>query len=327
MASYKGVFIAPSLTKTAGGKDMYVPLASDSGGSVIEGDVTITGTLSVDTDEVVKTKVTVLQEDLTTPQASAILDLSGGVGQNGPAGSSIYRFSKVCGPSAGAQYQDHLHLFRLGPTGATNPIVSGILDIGPKMVADSSPAQNLASMYADLYVGGDVQTQKLKTTNGALANWLWYGISGQVGPEQANEGTVINFDAALPNPFTRPGAPAEAIPPGFYCCYIQGKVGQITLAESRPDRGGPPQAGLYDTLCYAVFTFWDGYVIRATGPGVPANQGAVFGRGNVTDATINSNGLFNNNIGAFVQGSQLVTAQNTAQGNASSCAIFVYRVC
>ena len=78
-------------------------------------------------------------------------------------------------------------------------------------------------------------------------------------------------------------------------------------------------------LC--CFTFWDGYVIRATGPGVPANQGAVFGRGNVTDGTVNNNGLFNNNIGAFVQGSQLVTAQNTSEGNASSCAIFVYRVC
>ena len=272
--------------------------------------------------------VSVVQTDRTTPNSSASLVLSGDLGAGGAAGGSSYALLKGCGPSgSGVIEQDHLQLIRFGPTGATNPGVAEVLDIAPKMVADSSPAQNLASMYADLYVGGDVQTQKLKTTNGALASWLWYGISGQVGPSQAQEGTVINFNAALPNPFTRPGAPAEAIPPGFYCCYIQGKVGQITLAESRPDRGGPPQAGLYDTLCYAVFTFWDGYVIRATGPGVPANQGAVFGRGNVTDGTVNNNGLFNNNIGAFVQGSQLVTAQNTSEGNASSCAIFVYRVC
>lgn len=176
MASYKGVVIAPSLTKTAGGKNMYVPLSRDaSGDSVIEGDVTIAGKLTVLDDEVVESNLTVLQTDLTTAQSSATLDLSGGVGQNGPAGSSIYRFSKVCGPSAGAQYQDHLHLFRLGPTGAINPIVSGVLNIAPKMVADSSPAENLMDVYADLFVGGALLPNSFRASNptgfGGAGQW------------------------------------------------------------------------------------------------------------------------------------------------------------
>ena len=213
----------------------------------------------------------------------------------------------------------------------TSTLVGGLISNGITYLTGQTNTQAIAATSLNvtgaLTVGGDVSTQKMTTSNGALANWLWYGIVGQVGPGQPNQGTVINFNSAFPNPFTRPGAPAEAIPPGFYCVMIQGAIGQITLAGSRPDRGGPPQAGLYDTLCYCVFTFWDGYVVRATGPGVPANQGAVFGRGNITDGTINQAGLFNNNIGAFVQGSQLVYAANTGQGWASSLAAYVYRVC
>lgn len=49
-SAYKGVVVAPSLTKTAGGQDLYVPLilgAADGGGDVFPGNVQIVGNLEV----------------------------------------------------------------------------------------------------------------------------------------------------------------------------------------------------------------------------------------------------------------------------------------
>jgi hypothetical protein len=49
MSSYKGIVIAPSLTKTAGGQDMYVPLDPvGGGGDVIPGNLQVGGNLAVD---------------------------------------------------------------------------------------------------------------------------------------------------------------------------------------------------------------------------------------------------------------------------------------
>jgi len=47
-SAYKGVVISPSLTKTAGGQDLYVPLVpSSGGGDVFPGNVQIAGNLAV----------------------------------------------------------------------------------------------------------------------------------------------------------------------------------------------------------------------------------------------------------------------------------------
>lgn len=100
--------------------------------------------------------VSVVQTDLTTPGSTAALELGGGGGAGGPVGASNYILYKTCGPAAGGLVPDHLQLFRYGPTGAVNPTVAQVLDIAPKMVADSSPAQNIATLFADLTVGGDV---------------------------------------------------------------------------------------------------------------------------------------------------------------------------
>jgi hypothetical protein len=49
MSSYKGIVVPPSLTKTAGGQDMYVPLDPVAGGGdVFPGNVQIGGNLAVD---------------------------------------------------------------------------------------------------------------------------------------------------------------------------------------------------------------------------------------------------------------------------------------
>ena len=165
MASYKGVVVSPSLTQTAGGKNLYVPSAAGNGPEVILGDVDITGDLEVDGGA-----VSIVQTDRTTPSSAATLSLSGGLGAGGAAGGSVYTFYKGCGPlGSGVIYQDHLQLFRFGPTGAVQPTLSQVLDIAPKMVADSSPAQNLMSVFSDVYVGGDLLvTGGLKGPSGIL---------------------------------------------------------------------------------------------------------------------------------------------------------------
>lgn len=165
MASYKGVVVSPSLTQTAGGKNLYVPSAAGNGPEVILGDVDITGDLEVDGGA-----VSIVQTDRVTPSSAATLSLSGGLGAGGAAGGSVYTFYKGCGPlGSGVIYQDHLQLFRFGPTGAVQPTLSQVLDIAPKMVADSSPAQNLMSVFSDVNVGGDVLVAgKLQGPSGIL---------------------------------------------------------------------------------------------------------------------------------------------------------------
>ena len=48
-SAYKGVVISPSLTKTAGGQDLYVPLipSAGGGGDVIPGNLQVTGNIAV----------------------------------------------------------------------------------------------------------------------------------------------------------------------------------------------------------------------------------------------------------------------------------------
>ena len=120
--------------------------------------------------------VSIVQTDRTTPSSAATLELSGGLGGGGAAGGSVYKFYKGCGPlGTGVINQDHLQLIRFGPTGAVAPILSGVLDIAPKMVADSSSsAENLMSVFADLNVGGTL------AVGGALTSGL--GSFGATNP-------------------------------------------------------------------------------------------------------------------------------------------------
>ena len=49
MSSYKGIVVPPSLTKTAGGQDMYIPVDPiGGGGDVIPGNLQVGGNLAVD---------------------------------------------------------------------------------------------------------------------------------------------------------------------------------------------------------------------------------------------------------------------------------------
>ena len=101
----------------------------------------------------------IVQTDRTTAASSAVLELSGtlvGSASGSPPGGSKYTFFKCCGPNGGGLQQDHLQLFRYGPTGAVNSTIAEVLNIAPKMVADSSAAQNLMNVFADLTVGGIV---------------------------------------------------------------------------------------------------------------------------------------------------------------------------
>lgn len=121
----------------------------------------VTSTPGITTDGnnlTVGNSASIVQTDRVTPSSAATLTLSGGLGANGAAGGSAYTFYKGCGPSGVALQQDHLQLIRFGPTGAVNPGVSGVLDIAPKMLPNTSgsPAENLATMFADLTVGGIV---------------------------------------------------------------------------------------------------------------------------------------------------------------------------
>jgi len=111
--------------------------------------------------------VIIVQNDRTTTGSSAVLELSGGLGADGAAGGSKYTFLKCCGPSGDGLQQDHLQLFRYGPTGTVGS--SGglqVLDIAPKMLpADPLlPAANLVTLYADLQVTG-----ALSSTRGSFA--------------------------------------------------------------------------------------------------------------------------------------------------------------
>ena len=95
------------------------------------------------------TSVRVVQTDLTTPGSSAVLTVSGGLGTGGGTGGSEYQFIKGCGPSAGGIVTDHLQLFRYGPQGAVAPL-SQVLDIAPKLVADSLPAGDIVNFSSDV---------------------------------------------------------------------------------------------------------------------------------------------------------------------------------
>lgn len=188
MASYKGVVVSPSLTQTAGGKNLYVPSAAGSGPEVILGDVDITGDL-----EVQGGAVSIVQTDRVTPSSAATLSLSGGLGAGGAAGGSKYTFYKGCGPlGSGVIYQDHLQLFRFGPTGAVQPTLSQVLDIAPKMVADSSPAQNLMSVFADVTVGGKLAVSGAATVGGLRAGGVASGSFTGVLPVNTSV-TILNI--------------------------------------------------------------------------------------------------------------------------------------
>lgn len=120
----------------------------------------------------------IVQTDRTTASSAATLTLSGGLGAGGATGGSAYTFFKGCGPlGSGVINQDHLQLLRFGPTGAVASI-SGILDIAPKMVADSSSAQNLMSVFADVNVGGALNV-------GGVLGLLAIGSLGADGPDDA----------------------------------------------------------------------------------------------------------------------------------------------
>lgn len=99
--------------------------------------------------------VSIYQKDLTTPGACAVLNIGGGAGVDGPTGGANYTLFKCCGPSAGGVSQDHLQLFRYGPVGAISQL-SEVLEIAPKMVADTSPAVNLTTLFSDLQVDGTI---------------------------------------------------------------------------------------------------------------------------------------------------------------------------
>lgn len=187
MASYKGVVVSPSLTQTAGGKNLYVPSAAGNGPEVILGDVDITGDLTVQGGA-----ASIVQTDRTTPSSAATLELSGGLGANGAAGGSKYTFYKGCGPSGAVVNQDHLQLIRFGPTGAVNPGVSGVLDIAPKMVANSSAAQNLMSVFADLSVGGTLAVSGAATVGGLKAGGVASGSFTGVLPVNTSV-TILNI--------------------------------------------------------------------------------------------------------------------------------------
>lgn len=187
MASYKGVVVSPSLTQTAGGKNLYVPSAAGNGPEVILGDVDITGDLTVQGGA-----ASIVQTDRTTPSSAATLELSGGLGANGAAGGSKYTFYKGCGPSGAVVNQDHLQLIRFGPTGAVNPGVSGVLDIAPKMVANSSAAQNLMSVFADLSVGGTLAVSGAATVGGLRAGGVASGSFTGVLPVNTSV-TILNI--------------------------------------------------------------------------------------------------------------------------------------
>lgn len=187
MASYKGVVVSPSLTQTAGGKNLYVPSAAGSGPEEILGDLEITGDLSVDGGA-----VSIVQSD-RTPSSAATLSLSGGLGANGAAGGSAYTFYKGCGPSGVAIQQDHLQLIRFGPTGAVNPGVSGVLDIAPKMVANPNlPAENLATLFADLTVNGALTVSGAATVGGLRAGGVASGSFTGVLPVNTSV-TILNI--------------------------------------------------------------------------------------------------------------------------------------
>ena len=120
------------------------------------GNVNLTGTASlVVAGSATASSGVILQPDRITPSAAATLSLSGGLGAGGAAGGSVYTFYKGCGPlGSGVIGQDHLQLFRFGPAGVVQPALSQVLDIAPKAVANASPAENVATMFADLAVSG-----------------------------------------------------------------------------------------------------------------------------------------------------------------------------
>lgn len=65
MSSYKGIVVPPSLTKTAGGQDMYIPVDPvGGGGDVIPGNLQVGGNLAVDGSATVDGAVTTMS-DLT----------------------------------------------------------------------------------------------------------------------------------------------------------------------------------------------------------------------------------------------------------------------
>jgi len=104
-------------------------------------------------------KVLILQTDNTTPGQAASLLFEGG--DITLPGGSQYVLSKATGPSAGFVNQDHLQLFRYGPTGASAPIAE-VFDIGAKMLPSVDPVVNTMTLYADLaLMGGNI------TNNGA----------------------------------------------------------------------------------------------------------------------------------------------------------------
>lgn len=123
-------------------------------GAVTAASATVTGAVTA-ASVTANGAVTVLQTDRSTPSAAATLSLSGGLGAGGAAGGSVYTFYKGCGPlGSGVIGQDHLQLFRFGPAGVVQPAISQVLAIAPKAVANASPAENVATMFADLAVSG-----------------------------------------------------------------------------------------------------------------------------------------------------------------------------
>lgn len=187
MASYKGVVVSPSLTQTAGGKNLYVPSAAGNGPEVILGDVDITGDLAVKGGD-----VTIVQTDRTTVGSAATLTLSGGIGAapDSVPGASKYTFYKGCGPSGPLDVikQDSLQLLRFGPTGSVNTTGSNVLIFSPKMLPNTSgsPAENLATVYADVSVGGTLAVSGAATVGGLKAGGVASGSFTGVLPVESS---------------------------------------------------------------------------------------------------------------------------------------------
>lgn len=139
--------------------------------------------------------VNIVQTDRVTPGSAATLELSGGLGAGGAAGGSSYKFFKECGPDAGGLQRDHLQLFRYGPTGAVNSTIAQVLDIAPKMVANSSAAHNLANLFADLSVGGTLAVSGAATVGGLRAGGVASGSFTGVLP---NNSSVIILNITQP---------------------------------------------------------------------------------------------------------------------------------
>jgi hypothetical protein len=177
--------------------------------------------------------VSIVQTDRVTASSAATLELSGGLGGDGAVGGSNYTFYKGCGPQgSGVIYPDHLQLFRFGPTGAVQPTLSQVLDIGPKLGAADPllPAVNLMTLYADLQVAGALSSTRgsFGATNPPLDTVPAVGYNTMV-----LAGFRFIWGRVLTNPLSdpNPGLFAAVFPSSLVSLNTDGSIkGCVSLA-------------------------------------------------------------------------------------------------